>query len=250
MSALLTLENVHLRFGRREILRGISLGLVPGEVLGILGPSGAGKSCVVRVALGLLKPSAGTVHVAGHLASRGGEVLLPPEERRLGAVFQDLALWPHLTVRGQLEFCLAAQGRPKPTWGEVITEMLGRVGLRGKENRFPGELSGGERQRVAIARALIASPQAVLLDEPLSNLDVALKEELLDLFGAVLGERGAAALYVTHDAREAALLARRILVLEEGRIVQEGTFAEIGSRPASRFVQRLIASLERVELLP
>ena len=247
MNALLSLENVHLRLGRREILRGISLALSPGEVLGILGPSGAGKSCAVRVALGLLKPSAGSVHIAGRLASRNGEVLLPPEERGLGVVFQDLALWPHLTVRGHLEFCLSAQGRPRRTQGNAIDEMLGRVGLRGKEGRFPAELSGGERQRVAIARALIASPRAVLLDEPLSNLDVALKEELLGLFGAVLGERGAAALFVTHDAREAALLARRVLVLDEGRIVQEGTFAELTARPASRFVQRLVASLGRVE---
>jgi len=248
MNALLSLENVHLKLGRREILRGISLALAPGEVLGILGPSGAGKSCAVRVALGLLKPCAGTVHVAGHLASRDGEVLLPPEERGLGVVFQDLALWPHLSVRGHLEFCLSAQGRPRPTWGDAIGEMLGQIGLHGKENRFPSELSGGERQRVAIARALITSPRAVLLDEPLSNLDIALKEELLNLFGAVLGERGAAALFVTHDAREAALLARRVLVLEEGRIVQEGTFDELRTRPASRFVQRLVASLERAEV--
>jgi len=246
MNALLSLENVHLQLGRREILRGISLALAPGEVLGILGPSGAGKSCAVRVALGLLQPTTGTVHVAGRLASRGGDVLLPPEERGLGVVFQDLALWPHLTVRGHLEFCLSAQARPRRTWGDAIGELLGQVGLRGKEERFPAELSGGERQRVAIARALITSPRAVLLDEPLSNLDVALKEELLDLFGAVLGERGAAALFVTHDAREAALLARRLLVLEEGRIVQEGTFAELTAHPTSQFVQRLVASLERV----
>jgi iron(III) transport system ATP-binding protein len=247
MNALLSLENVVLTFGRREILRGISLALAPGEVLGILGPSGAGKSCAVRVALGLLKPTAGTVHVAGCLAGRDGEVLLPPEERQLGVVFQDLALWPHLTVQGHLEFCLSARRRPRQTWGDAISDMLGRVGLRGKEERFPAELSGGEQQRVAIARALITSPRAVLLDEPLSNLDVALKEELLDLFGAVLGERGAAALFVTHDAREAALLASRVLVLEEGRIVQEGTFAELTARPATRFVQRLVASLGRVK---
>jgi ABC-type Fe3+/spermidine/putrescine transport system ATPase subunit len=172
---------------------------------------------------------------------------VPPEERQLGVVFQDLALWPHLTVRGHLEFCLSSQRRPRQAWGDAISDMLSRVGLHGKEERFPAELSGGEQQRVAIARALITSPRAVLLDEPLANLDVALKEELLDLFGAVLGERGAAALFVTHDAREAALLASRVLVLEEGRIVQEGTFAELSARPTTRFVQRLVASLERVK---
>jgi ABC-type Fe3+/spermidine/putrescine transport system ATPase subunit len=155
-------------------------------------------------------------------------------------VFQDLALWPHLSVAGNLAFGLESKGATRREREARIRSILERVGLAGKEHSHPGQLSGGERQRVAIARALVLDPRAVLLDEPLSNLDVGLKRELLSIFRDLLKERGTTALYVTHDLREAAALGDRIAVMEQGRIVQEGTLESLRANPASSFVHALL----------
>ena len=154
-------------------------------------------------------------------------------------MFQDLALWPHLTVRGNLEFGLIRV--PRDERDRRIAAILARVGLTDKAHRHPGELSGGERQRVAIARALVLEPRVVALDEPLSNLDVMLKHDLLDLFAALLRERGAAALYVTHDPSEAETLADRVAVIQAGRLVQTGSIAELRSRPVAPLVEQLLS---------
>src|SRR5262249_11107127 len=187
---------------------------------------------VLRLVVGLAAPASGRVGLAGEMGSRDGAILRPPEERGVAIVFQDLALWPHLTVRGNLAFGLASQGVPRRARDERVGAMLERVGLSGRAGRHPGELSGGERQRVAIARALVLEPRAVLLDEPLSNLDAALKRELLALFRALLGERGTTAIYVTHDLREAAAVGDRIAVMEAGRVVQAGALAALPDDPA------------------
>ena len=247
MTALIEFQDVRFHYGDEEVLRDVSLALQPDEVLAVLGPSGAGKSSIVRVALGLSAPTTGTIRIMGEIASQDGRVLIAPEERGLGVVFQDLALWPHLTVEGNLAFVLSAQRVPREERGERIHAALSRVGLLKKVRRYPGELSGGERQRVAIVRALVTSPRAVLLDEPLSNLDIALKQELLQLFRELLLERKTAAFYVTHDPREAAWLASRLVVLEEGRVVQQGTLSDLRSRPVTRFVERVIEDLGTVE---
>ena len=158
-------------------------------------------------------------------------------------VFQDLALWPHLTVAGNLDFGLASRGLPRSVRSARIGEMLSRVGLGARARRYPGELSGGERQRVAIARALVLEPRALLLDEPLSNLDAPLRRELMVLLFQLLKERRVSGLYVTHDIREAAALGDRIAVLETGRIVQEGSLESLRSTPATQFVQGVIEDL-------
>src|SRR5262249_44509555 len=183
-------------------------------------------------------PASGCVRLAGEMGSRDGAILRPPEERGVAIVFQDLALWPHLTVRGNLAFGLASQGVPRRARDERVGAMLERVGLSGRAGRHPGELSGGERQRVAIARAPRRPP--VPLAEPLSNLDAALKRELLALFRALLGERGTTAIYVTHDLREAAAVGDRIAVMEAGRVVQEGALATLRQDPATPFVRGLL----------
>ena len=175
MTAAITLDSVGLTYSDHPILEDVSLSLQEGEVLSLLGPSGSGKTSVLRIVLGFVPPSRGSVWVAGRLASGDGRVRTPPEERHLAVVFQDLALWPHLTVFGQLAFGLESRGVPGRERGVRIEAMLKRVGLAGRERSYPGELSGGEKQRVAIARALVLEPRAVLLDEPLSNLDVDLK---------------------------------------------------------------------------
>ncbi len=243
MSSAIAIESITLKYAGKLVIDGLSLTVEPGEVLALLGPSGSGKTSVLRVVLGFATPETGTVRLAGEIASREGRLLVLPEDRGLAVVFQDLALWPHLTVAGNLAFGLQSKGVSRSEREARIRAMLGRVGLAGKENSHPGQLSGGERQRVAIARALVVEPRAVLLDEPLSNLDVGLKRELLAIFRDLLKENRTTALYVTHDLREAAALGDRIAVMERGRVVQEGTLDSLRTRPASSFVRELLDDL-------
>jgi ABC-type Fe3+/spermidine/putrescine transport system ATPase subunit len=245
VTAAITLAGIGVTLGGRRILVGVSLAVAPGEILGVLGPSGSGKTTLLRLVLGLETPDVGEVRLDGGVASRDGRILVPPELRGLGVVFQDLALWPHLSVVGNLEFGLAARGLARQERRERTAAMLSRVGLAGFERRRPGELSGGERQRVAIARALATRPRAVLFDEPLASLDAVLRAEMLGLFGKLLRERGTAAIYVTHDARELVGLADRVAVLEAGRIVQEGALDELRRAPATPFVHSVLHEEER-----
>jgi iron(III) transport system ATP-binding protein len=179
--------------------------------------------------------------LSGKVVSRDGEQLIPPEERGVAVVFQDLALWPHLTVTGNLAFGLESCGVAAAKRESRISQMLEDVGLTHKAASYPGQLSGGERQRVAIARALVLEPDAVVLDEPLTNLDIVLKLDLLELFRTLLETRRTAALYITHDLREAAFLAHRIAIIEHGQIAQTGTIGELAARHASAFVGQLFA---------
>jgi iron(III) transport system ATP-binding protein len=230
---MIDLQSVTVSLHGHEILHDVTISVGADEVLAIVGPSGSGKSTLLRVVLGFIAPSRGRVGINGVQASTDGRIVVPPEERHLAMVFQDLALWPHMTVREHLQFAHAAGPR---------TEMLlQRVGLQGKGDRRPSQLSGGERQRVALARALAAEPIALLLDEPLSNVDVALRRELIALLQELLAERRRAVLLVTHDLREAAALASRVAVIEAGQFVQAGTIDELEARPATRFVEALLS---------
>jgi ABC-type Fe3+/spermidine/putrescine transport system ATPase subunit len=171
-------------------------------------------------------------------------VLVAPEDRGLGVVFQDLALWPHLTVEGNLAFGLSSRGVAKGERVERIAAMLRRVGLSGSERRHPGGLSGGQRQRVAIARALVLEPRVVLLDEPLTNVDVDLRRELLALLRELFREKGTTVVHVTHDLREAVAVAHRFAVMEAGRIVQQGSLEDLRRAPATPFVGSLLDDLD------
>jgi ABC-type Fe3+/spermidine/putrescine transport system ATPase subunit len=234
MTAVLELRGVTVELGAR-LLDEVTLSVGAGEILIVTGPSGAGKTTLLRAVLGLVAPTAGTVHIRGVPASEAGRILIPPEERNLAVVFQDLALWPHLTVHDNLAFGLASRGVSRGEREPRIREMLRLVGLGDLGKRFPGELSGGERQRVAIARALVVEPDAVLLDEPLANLDVVRKRELLGLFHELLRDRRTTAIYVTHDPREAVALGDRVAILERGRVVQAGTREELREQPTTDF---------------
>jgi iron(III) transport system ATP-binding protein len=236
-------QGVSLQLGSRRVLDEVSISVEPGQVLALLGPSGAGKSTLLRVLLGLARPDSGKVFVRGELASDGPRIHLPPAERRLAVVFQELALWPHLTVAGNLEFVLRMQGWRNTARRERARALLEQVGLWSKASRLPQELSGGERQRVAMARALVASPSAVLFDEPLSHLDVRLKRELLQLLGTLLAACQTAAVYITHDPREAEQVAHAVAVVEEGRAVHHGTFQELRERPSTAFCALLAEEL-------
>jgi iron(III) transport system ATP-binding protein len=242
MTSVLELEDVAVAHEDRAVLDGVSVAVRAGEVLALAGPSGSGKTSLLRVALGLLCPSRGVVRLRDQIVAQHGRVVVPPEERGLAVVFQDLALWPHLSVHGNLAFALDVQRVERAARDRRIADALARVGLPGSERRPPASLSGGERQRLAIARALVTEPDIVLFDEPLSNLDVALKAEMLALIGDLLGQRGTAALYVTHDAHEARQLGAQVAVLEAGRISQLGTVEQLAANPRTPFIRALAAS--------
>ncbi len=220
---MIELQGISVSLHHHQILHDITLAVGAEEVLAIVGPSGSGKSTLLRVVLGFIAPSGGSVRIKGMRVSADGQIVVPPEERHLAMVFQDLALWPHMTVREHLAFAARDEAR--------IDDLLRRVGLDGKAERRPALLSGGERQRVALARALVGEPVALLLDEPLSNVDVMLRQELIALLRELLDERRLAVVLVTHDLREAGALANRVAVLEAGRLVQAGTIPELQGPP-------------------
>jgi iron(III) transport system ATP-binding protein len=184
-------------------------------------------------------PNSGQVVMSGRTVSRPHRIDVPPEQRQIAMVFQDLGLWPHMSVSEHLQFVLAARSVPKPQRPARIGHILKSVGLDGREQQLPGTLSGGERQRLAIARALVIEPPVLLLDEPLSNLDIVLKDELLELLSALLRNRHTAAIYVTHDPSEALRLTTQFAVLEQGRLSPPTCYTELVKAPVTPFTRKL-----------
>ena len=224
-----------VRFGGLTAVDGVELGVRPGEVVCLLGPSGCGKSTLLRAVAGLEVAAEGQVRWDGADLAR-----VPPHRRRFGLMFQDYALFPHLDVAANVGFGLRMQG-----WGAAevagrVADVLDLVGMGGAGARSVGALSGGEQQRVALARALAPRPRLLLLDEPLGALDRALRERLLVELAALLDELGTTALHVTHDQEEAFTIGDRVAVMQEGRIVQVGTPAEVWRAPGSPFVARFL----------
>ncbi|MCK4178172.1 ABC transporter ATP-binding protein [Aciditerrimonas ferrireducens] len=224
-------------YGAVEAVSDVSLVVEPGRFLVLLGPSGSGKSTVLRCIAGIEVPSGGSIRLGGTMVDGPG-IHLPPERRDLAMVFQDYALWPHLSAEQNVAFALKRRSLERAERRRLAREALERVGLGDKAARFPGELSGGEQQRVALARALVARTGLVLFDEPLSNLDADLREQLRIDIGALVRDQRATAIYITHDQAEAFALADVVGVLERGRLVQFGTPEEIYRAPASAFVAR------------
>ena len=229
----LQLEGVAKVYGSRKALDGFSLEVGEGERVALLGPSGCGKTTALRLLAGFEAPDAGRILVGGFVVAEEGRIVVPPERRGIGMVFQDLALWPHMTVRGNLEFGLRTQRIPPSERAARINQMLARVELLEYADARPGSLSGGQQQRVAFARALILRPRAILMDEPLSSLDEELNLKLRDEILQVQGEFGFALLYVTHDREEAFALADRIVLVTRGLAFLEGDSALIRSHLAS-----------------
>lgn len=247
MTSAVRLSEVTLRFGRTVVLDELSLEIRSREVLSLLGPSGSGKSSLLRVVMGLTLPERGVVALGGRVASQGRELRVPPEDRSLAVVFQDLALWPHLSVADNLAFGLRAKGLSRAETDERVSWMLERVRLGDKADRRPAYLSGGERQRVAIARALVLEPDAVLLDEPLAGLDIGLRDDLLDLIGGLLEERGCAAVYVTHDPRDAIRLGGRAAILSGGKATYVGDLTELSPTHECSFARRVARYLHDLQ---
>jgi iron(III) transport system ATP-binding protein len=221
----------------RPVLTQLDLELPQGAYGVILGPSGAGKSTLLRAVAGLV-PSQGVIRI-GRTTVQDGSAIVPPERRGVGFVFQSLALWPHLSVRGHLEFVL---DRTLPGGPARIDTLLRSLGIQALERRRPGELSGGERQRLALARALVNDPPLLLLDEPTSSVDPSLKAEVAAILTEQVRGKGTTVLHVTHDQREAFALADQVYVMMQGRIEQAGPPEQVYGAPASRSVAKLIGS--------
>ncbi|MFN6977683.1 MAG: ABC transporter ATP-binding protein [Gemmobacter sp.] len=221
------------RFGDTAVLRDVHLDLAPGEVVALLGPSGCGKTTLLRIAAGLLAATSGRMEIAGRLVMDGSALNVAPEGRGIGMVFQDYAIWPHLSVRDNVTFPLRMRGLDARARARRAEAALERVGLGHLAGRFPGTLSGGQQQRVALARAIVAEPPLVLFDEPLSNLDRELREGLALEIGALLRDLGLSAIYVTHDQAEAFTIADRVAVMLGGAIAQIDTPERLFSAPAT-----------------
>lgn len=216
MSAL-EFQHVSKHYGSRAVIDGVCFQIEKGERVVVHGPSGCGKTTALRLLAGFLAPDAGKVLVGGQEVAADGRVLVGPEHRHLGMVFQDLALWPHLTVAHNLEFGLKAQRLASEVRRQRITDMLARVHLAGSADAYPARLSGGQQQRVAIARALVTQPLAVLMDEPLSNLDDELRDELCGQILDLHAQLGFTLVYVTHSKEEMRRIGTRALRLREGK---------------------------------
>ncbi|MGA1622829.1 MAG: ABC transporter ATP-binding protein [Synechocystis sp.] len=223
------------------VLHQITFTLAPGEILGLLGPSGCGKTTLLRIIAGFETPTTGEIYLEDRCVS-GTKQLVPPEKRHTGMVFQDYALFPHLTIADNIAFGLQTKGQQlnRAQIKTRVTEVLNLVGLNGLEGRYPHELSGGQQQRIALARALAPRPNLILLDEPLSNLDVQVRQRLRHEIRHILKATGIAAIFVTHDQEEAMAISDRIGVMHQGRLEQIGTPEEIYCAPASRFVAEFV----------
>jgi iron(III) transport system ATP-binding protein len=229
----LSANQIAKSFGDTQVLRNIDLALAPGEVVALLGPSGCGKTTLLRIAAGLLSASSGQMQIAGQRVVDGSGFNAPPEARGIGMVFQDYAIWPHLSVQENVAFPLRMRKLPRAERETRAKRALERVGLSHLADRFPGTLSGGQQQRVALARAIVAEPPLVLFDEPLSNLDRELREGLALEIGSLLRELGLSAVYVTHDQSEAFTIADRVAVMLGGEIAQIDTPERLFLAPAS-----------------
>ena len=230
-------EKLVKRFGDVVAVGGISFEVPKGKLLTLLGPSGCGKTTTLNIIAGFETPDDGDVHVGERLISSATQnVLVPAHKRNLGMVFQSYGLWPHLRVRDNVAFGLQMRKTPKSEIAGAVERALGLVRLDGLGERYPSQLSGGQQQRVAFARALVYEPDVLLLDEPLSNLDAALREEMRLELKDLQTEAGITTIFVTHDQVEAMVMSDIIVVMNEGRIEQMGSPSDVYQNPANQFV--------------
>ena len=244
-AASLEFDHVSCTFGGTQVLADVSLKLKPGEIVCLLGPSGSGKTTLLRVASGIERPTSGRVLIDDTVVAGDGR-FVPPEQRSVGLMFQDFALFPHLTLVENVAFGL--KGVPVDAARTAALGMLARVGLDRLADGYPSTLSGGEQQRVALARAMMPRPAVMLMDEPFSGLDVQLREQLQEETIKLLGETRATCLMVTHNPDEAMRIGDRVAVMRDGRIVQAGTAEDLYRNPVDLFVARLFSEVNEIPM--
>ncbi len=233
----ITLRTITKKFGQRQVLHDINMTVQEGEFVVVVGPSGCGKSTLLRIVAGLESPSSGDLEFDGRVVTR-----VPPHERNIGMVFQNYALYPHMSVFDNLAFGMTARRTSRDVIQQRISEVAALLEIGSLLKSKPGALSGGQRQRVAVGRALVRSPYAFLMDEPLSNLDALLRERMRVELRRLHDQVRIPTLYVTHDQTEAMTMADRIVVMRDGRILQAGTPEEVYSQPNSVFVAQFLGS--------
>ena len=235
---IIRVENVSKGYPGHPVLNNLSLTLKKGECFTLLGPSGCGKTVLLRLLAGFESADAGKIYIGDTLVNDPeARIAVPPENRGLGVVFQDYAVWPHMTVFENVAYPLKIANRPKDEIQDRVMRMIDIVGMKGLDKRLPSELSGGQQQRVALARALVADPALLLLDEPLSNLDANLREEMRFEIKELQKKLGVTVLYVTHDQEIGLAISDRVAIMNaEGAIQQIGTPWEIFEQPVNPFV--------------
>jgi iron(III) transport system ATP-binding protein len=244
-AASVTLEDVRRSYGDADALVGVSLSVAPGEIVCLLGPSGCGKTTLLRILSGIERPSSGRVLINGDEVA-GPNAFVPPERRSVGLMFQDFALFPHLSVLDNVAFGL--KGLANGERRKAALAILDRVGLTAFADAFPSTLSGGQQQRTALARAILPRPSVMLMDEPFSGLDVQLRDQMQEETLALLRETRATALIVTHHPEEAMRLGDRIAVMRSGRILQIGATEALYREPASLFVARMFSEINEISV--
>jgi len=239
--AFIEIQNLFKRFKKVVAVNHIQLEVNEGELLTLLGPSGCGKTTTLRCIAGLEIPEEGDIIIDGKpMLSKG---FVQPSKRGIGMVFQNYAVWPHMKVYKNIIYGLKIEKMPKQDIQKKAQQILELVGLDGLEDRYPAQLSGGQQQRVALARALVSNPKVLLLDEPLSNLDAKLREELRFEIKSLVRRMGITSVYVTHDQAEAMVISDRIAIMDSGNVVQIGTPEEIYEKPANKFVANFIGTM-------
>ena len=236
---MLAAENLTKNYGNAEALKGLTFELFPGEVLAVIGPSGCGKTTLLRLVAGFETPDGGRVLIDGVEVSSPVQVLAP-SQRKLSMIFQDLALWPHMTVKEHIEFVMNKKNKSKDLVLSNVDKILQGVNLGGYRDRYPHQLSGGEKQRLAIARALASNPTYLLMDEPFANLDSILREELQRVVLDLKVNHQMGVIYVTHNVDEAVALADKMAVMRQGRLEQTGSKDSVVRDPKNEFVRRLL----------
>jgi putative spermidine/putrescine transport system ATP-binding protein len=245
MTQALILEHLTAHYGATRVLDDLSLTVPAGELVSLLGASGCGKTTTLRLVAGFLEPTAGTITLGGKDLTR-----LPAHRRDIGLVFQSYALFPHLSVADNVGFGLKQRGVSGPDRAQRVADMLARVGLDHLADRLPGALSGGQRQRVAIARALAVEPDLLVFDEPTSALDVLVQARILEMLARLRNERGITYLFISHDLAVVDLVCDEVIVLQQGRIVEQGDPDRLFKDPQHPYTQRLLAAVPGRDAIP
>lgn len=236
---MIAVKNLTKKYDKKQVVNNISLKIKPNEIVSLVGPSGCGKTTLLRLIAGFEEPDKGLILIDGVAASTPFQII-PPNERYLSMIFQDLALWPHMTVEEHIRFTIKNRTHSREELSFKIREIIQNVDLEGYNKRYPHQLSGGEKQRLAIARGVATEPRYLLMDEPFSNIDPILKDELGEFIVNLMSTLQMGIVYVTHNIEEISKLSDRIAVMENGALVQIGTQENIYEQPANGFVRKFL----------